>query len=66
MPERRVLTDVEFDVLWERLGLGPTPIVLRLPSPGRTAMGRSDVQRAGWQALRNRGLAAASGPSRHD
>lgn len=59
---RRVLTDVEFDVLWGRLGLGPTPVALRLPSPGRTAIERRDVQRAGWQALRDRGLLSASGP----
>ena len=31
-----VLTAVEFDVLWEDLGLGPTPAVLRLASRGRT------------------------------
>ena len=31
-----VLSAVEFDVLWEALGLGPTPVVLQLASPGRT------------------------------
>jgi hypothetical protein len=59
---RHVLTAVEFDVLWERLGLGPTPVVLRLESPGRTLAERRDVQEAGWQALRERGLAGPSGP----
>ena len=61
-PQRHVLTAVEFDVLWERLGLGPTPAVLQLPSPGRTAAERRDVQRSGWQGLRERGLAGPSGP----
>jgi hypothetical protein len=57
-----VVTAVEFDVLWERLGLGPTPVVLRLESPGRTHTERREVQAAGWQALRERGLAGPSGP----
>jgi EspG family len=61
-PRRHVLTGVEFEVLWERLGLGPTPAVLRLPSPGRTAAERREIQRAGWQGLRERGLAGTSGP----
>ena len=59
---RHVLTAVEFDVLWERLGLGPTPVVLRLESPGRTHTERRDLQEAGWQALRRRGLAGPTGP----
>jgi hypothetical protein len=61
-PPRHVLTVVEFDVLWERLGLGPSPAVLQLASPGRTASERRDVLRAGWQGLRERGLAGPSGP----
>jgi hypothetical protein len=59
---RHVLTAVEFDVLWERLGLGPTPVVLRLESPGRTHAERRAVEAAGWQALRERGLAGPAGP----
>jgi hypothetical protein len=59
---RNVLTAVEFDVLWEQLRLGPTPVVLRLPSPGRTHTERRAIQTAGWQALRERGLAGPSGP----
>ena len=57
-----VLTAVEFDVLWERLELGPTPVVLRLESPGRTHAERREVQACGWRALRERGLAGPSGP----
>jgi EspG family len=59
---RHVLTTVEFDVLWEGLGLGPTPVILRLASPGRTHAERRAVQAAGWQAMRDRGLAGPSGP----
>lgn len=60
---RQVLTAVEFDVLWERLGLGPTPVVLRLASPGRTHAERARIAAAGLQALRDRDLADESGPA---
>jgi ESX secretion-associated protein EspG len=59
--ECHVLTAAEFDVLWERLGLGPTPVVLRLDSPGRTRTERREIEAAGWQALRRRGLAGPTG-----
>jgi len=59
---RHVVTAVEFDILWERLGLGPTPVVLRLPSPGRAEAERREVRAAGWQTLRERGLAGPAGP----
>src|SRR3981189_2829157 len=61
-PARRVLTAVEFDVLWEWLGLGATPVVLRLDSPGRTHSERRGNVASGWQGLRQRGLADLSGP----
>lgn len=61
-PARRVLTAVEFDVLWEWLGLGATPVVLRLDSPGRTHSERRGIVATGWQGLRQRGLADLSGP----
>ena len=60
-PARHVLTAVEFDVVWERLGLGPTPVVLRLESPGRTWAERRRIVAEGWQALRERGLAGPTG-----
>jgi hypothetical protein len=59
--DRHVVTAVEFDVLWERLGLGPTPVVLRLESPGRTHTERREIVARGWQALRERGLAGPTG-----
>lgn len=59
---RHVVTAVEFDILWERLGFGPTPVVLRLGSPGRTEAERREVRAAGWQALKERGLTGPAGP----
>lgn len=59
---RHVLTDVEFDVLWDELRLGPTPVVLRLPSPGRTRAERARIAADGLAGLRERGLADSSGP----
>jgi hypothetical protein len=59
---RHVLTAAEFDVLWEWLGLGPTPVVLQLGSPGRTHTERRTVQATAWQGLRGRGLAGPDGP----
>ena len=60
-PGRRVLTAVEFDVLWEWLGLGATPVVLRLSSPGRTHTERRRIVASGWDGLRQRGLADVDG-----
>ncbi|MHA6617391.1 ESX secretion-associated protein EspG [Pseudonocardia sp. DLS-67] len=59
---RHVLTTAEFDVLWEWLGLAPTPVVLQLASLGRTHAERRSVQAAAWQGLRERGLAGPDGP----
>ena len=60
-PARHVLTSTEFDIIWERLGLGPTPVVLRLESPGRTWSERNRIVADGWRALRERGLAGPDG-----
>lgn len=59
---RYVLTDAEFDVVWERLGLGATPVALRLPSPGRTRAERQRIAAQGIRGLRARGLAGPAGP----
>lgn len=61
-PGRRVVSSVEFDVVWEWLGLGAAPVVLRLDSPGRTHTERRQIVDAGWQGLRQRGLANLTGP----
>ncbi|MFC7617627.1 ESX secretion-associated protein EspG [Actinokineospora soli] len=51
------LSAVEFDVLGERLGIEEFPVVLRVPSPGRTAAERADVEARAWDGLARRGLA---------
>lgn len=58
---RPVLTTVEFDVVWEALGLGPTPVVLQLASPGRTHTERRRIVAGAWKALHARGPAWLSG-----
>jgi hypothetical protein len=52
-----VLSTVEFDVIWRSLGLGAPPVVLQLPSPGRTHTERRRIEAQVWTALRERGLA---------
>jgi hypothetical protein len=59
---RYVLSPVEFDVLWAGLHLGPTPVVLRLPSAGRTHAERRHIEADAWAALRHRGLTGQQGP----
>jgi hypothetical protein len=53
------MTPVEFDVCWEALGLGESPIAFELPSPGRTGAERAAVRSEAFGALRRRGLADA-------
>ncbi|APU18948.1 EspG family [Actinoalloteichus sp. GBA129-24] len=50
------LSAVEFDVCWELLGLGETPVQLRLPSPGRTWAERRQIVTDHLTALAGRGL----------
>jgi len=66
MPERTprnriVLSAVEFDVVWRSLGLGAPPVVLLLPSPGRTHTERRRIEAQAWRALRERGLGVDHG-----
>lgn len=61
-PKRLAVSTVEFDVLWEWLGLGATPVVLRLSSPGRTHTERREIVNTAWQGLRRRGRADVGGP----
>jgi hypothetical protein len=48
---------VEFDVVWRALGLGAPPVVLQIPSPGRTHTERRRIEAQVWTALRDRGHA---------
>ncbi|PRY32707.1 ESX secretion-associated protein EspG [Umezawaea tangerina] len=50
------LSAEEFDVLWEHLNLGPMPLVIKVPSPGKTSRERRDLETRVWHALEARGL----------
>src|SRR5688500_1867547 len=50
------LTALEFDVLWEHLDLGDMPLVLKVPSPGRTNAERAQLVYRAWQAVVAKGL----------
>ncbi|MCP2259696.1 EspG family protein [Streptoalloteichus tenebrarius] len=56
------LSTVEFEVCWERLGLGDLPYVLDLPSPGRTHEERREIVEGVLASLRARDLADDLGP----
>jgi hypothetical protein len=50
------ISALEFDVLWDHLRLGEMPLVLRVPSPGRTYTERRQLMADVWQSLDQRGL----------
>lgn len=50
------ITTLEFDVLWEHCALDAMPLVLRVPSPGRTDEERAVLVREAWSGLESRGL----------
>ncbi|MFC4853463.1 ESX secretion-associated protein EspG [Actinophytocola glycyrrhizae] len=51
------ISTLEFDVLWEHYyGDAQIPLVLRVPSPGRTDEERKRIVRGVWDALAGRGL----------
>jgi len=51
-----VLSALEFDVLWEHLRLGQLPLVVKVPSPGKTTQERALLEEQAWSALEERGL----------
>ena len=54
---RRVsLSALEFDVLTEHLRLPEVPLVLKVPSPGRTYVERTHLIDSAWRSLGQRGL----------
>lgn len=55
-PEPIVLSALEFDVVWEHLGLPEMPIVIRVPSPGRTQAERDGLVEQAWSGIGARGL----------
>jgi hypothetical protein len=50
------ISALEFDVLWEHCGLDTMPLVLRVPSPGRSDEERARLVRQAWSSLESRGL----------
>ncbi|MER5387889.1 ESX secretion-associated protein EspG [Saccharopolyspora sp. NPDC002686] len=51
-----VLSALEFDVLVEHLELETMPLVLKVPSPGRTHTERAELVDSAWRSLHGRGL----------
>ncbi|SER82379.1 ESX secretion-associated protein EspG [Actinokineospora terrae] len=52
------VTALEFDVLAEHLGVASVPLVLSVPSPGRTDTERAGLVERAWRGLAARGLGA--------
>ncbi|MEO6088326.1 MAG: ESX secretion-associated protein EspG [Umezawaea sp.] len=50
------ISALEFDVLWEHLRLENMPLVLKVPSPGKTHAERAELERSVWAGLEQRGL----------
>jgi hypothetical protein len=61
--EPMTISAVEFDVLWEHLGLQTMPLVLRVPSPGRTYTERAQLVDRAWRGLVERGLGGRGAPA---
>ncbi|MCR3746203.1 ESX secretion-associated protein EspG [Lentzea californiensis] len=51
-----VISTLEFDVLWDHLGLETMPLVLKVPSPGKTTEERRAIEDQVWLQLGARGL----------
>ncbi|ALG13661.1 ESX secretion-associated protein EspG [Kibdelosporangium phytohabitans] len=56
------LTPLEFDVLWEHLDLGDMPLILKVPSPGRTNAERAELVTRAWQSLEAKGFGRQVSP----
>ncbi len=50
------ISSLEFDILWEHLGLETMPLVLKVPSPGKTRDERRALEDQVWRSLAARGL----------
>lgn len=60
--EPLTISALEFDVLWEHLGLRTMPLVLKVPSPGRTYTERAELAAGAWQSLARKGLGRPTAP----
>ncbi|MFL6118028.1 ESX secretion-associated protein EspG, partial [Actinophytocola sp.] len=60
------ISALEFDVLWEHFyGVDQMPLVLKVPSPGRTDEERKRIVRSVWDGLTRRGLGTPGDPHPH-
>jgi hypothetical protein len=59
------ISALEFDVLWEHCAPDEMPLVLRVPSPGRTDGERARLVDQAWSSLQARGLGRPSDPDPH-
>ncbi|WP_229786617.1 ESX secretion-associated protein EspG [Actinokineospora fastidiosa] len=50
------LTALEFDVLWEHLAPGAMPLIVKVPSPGKTHEERAAIEDGVWRGLAARGV----------
>ncbi|WP_104479423.1 ESX secretion-associated protein EspG [Actinokineospora auranticolor] len=50
------LSALEFDVLWEHLSPGTMPLVVKVPSPGKTYEERAELEERAWAGLEARGI----------
>lgn len=57
------ISALEFDVLWEQLRLAEMPLVLQVPSPGRTHTERGELTAEAWRSLAAKGLAQSRTPN---
>jgi hypothetical protein len=60
--EPLTITALEFDVLWEHFELDAMPLVLRVPSPGRSDAERARFVHHAWDSLSRRGLGTPVAP----
>ena len=57
------LSAEEFDVVWERMDVGPMPLVLKVPTPGKTRDERMQLENRVYQQLDHRRLGNSRGLS---
>ncbi|TCO65008.1 ESX secretion-associated protein EspG [Actinocrispum wychmicini] len=55
-PRPVTISALEFDVLWEHLGLEDMPLAVKVPSPGATHTERKQLVQQAWAELEQRGL----------
>lgn len=60
--EPMTISALEFDVLWEHLGLDDMPLVMRVDSPGATHAERTRLVQAAWSSLESKGYGRSINP----